>query len=402
MASTRTATQQQVAELLDKARESLGLSLTFLSRLDGQTQHLEVVESSIPLFRDGQTQPQETSFCQAILDGRLPNVIPNVAKLPEAKRLPAARFPRIRSFVSVPVTLSDGSVYGTFCAAGFTADRRLSTRDQLLMEVLASAAATIIEPDVASRRVEGEIRSRLQPVISDGGPRVVLQPIVSLITGRRVGAEALSRFPDEWAKPPDVVFAEAARIHADTTLELLAFRRAAAHLASVTGYVAINFSPATLLDARCLELLGDLPADRVLVELSEHDPVDDYAELATALQRLRDAGMRLAIDDVGSGYSSLRHILMTSPDVIKLDRSIVAGAGSERVLRSLVASLTEFGHGCGAKVVAEGIETEADAVALRGCGVDYGQGWYFGRPGPAGDMAEEYVVERRSEAVSRG
>ena len=126
--SHRTTDQVKVAELLVKAKDALGLSLTFLSRMDGETQHLEVVESSIPLFRDGQTQRQETSFCQAILDGRLPNVIPNVAKLPEAKRLPAARFPRIRSFVSVPVTFSDGTVYGTFCAAGFLSDNQLSSR----------------------------------------------------------------------------------------------------------------------------------------------------------------------------------------------------------------------------------------------------------------------------------
>jgi len=90
----RSDTDFKIAELLRTAKNSLGLSLTFLSRLDGQVQHLEVVESSIPLFRDGQTQPQATSLCQAILDGKLPSVIPNVAKLPEAKRLPAARFPR--------------------------------------------------------------------------------------------------------------------------------------------------------------------------------------------------------------------------------------------------------------------------------------------------------------------
>jgi hypothetical protein len=95
MQRTRSEAERKVAELLRTAKDSLGLSLTFLSRLDGEVQHLEVVESTIPLFRDGQTQPQATSFCQAILDGKLPNVIPNVAKLPEAKRLPAARFPRI-------------------------------------------------------------------------------------------------------------------------------------------------------------------------------------------------------------------------------------------------------------------------------------------------------------------
>ena len=151
MRTNRGESELKVAELLRTAKDALGLSLTFLSRLDGQTQHLEVVESSIPFFRDGQTQPQATTFCQAILDGKLPSVIPNVAKLPEARRLPAARFPRIRSFVSVPVVRATGP-YGTFCAAGFTSDNDLAERDRALMEVLAHAAAAIIEPGVQRAR----------------------------------------------------------------------------------------------------------------------------------------------------------------------------------------------------------------------------------------------------------
>jgi GAF domain-containing protein len=224
MAQGRSESAEKVAELLRTAKDALGLSMTFLSRMDAEVQHLEVVESSIPIFRDGQTQPRATSFCQAILDGRLPPVIPNVAKLPEAKRLPAARFPRIRSFVSVPVTFSDGTVYGTFCAAGFAADKELGERDRALMEVLARAAATVLEPDEQARRREAEIRGRLQPVITTGGPVVVLQPIVALADGRRVGAEALSRFPAEWAKPPDEVFREATSVGSGALLEVLALR----------------------------------------------------------------------------------------------------------------------------------------------------------------------------------
>lgn len=389
----RSDTDLKVAELLRTAKSSLGLSLTFLSRLDGEVQHLEVVESSIPFFHDGQTQAQATSLCQAILDGKLPSVIPNVAKIPEAKRLPAARFPRIRSYVSVPVALSDGTLYGTFCAAGFTADNELSKRDRALMEVLASAAATLIEPGVQERRREAAIRERLQPILRSGELNIVLQPIVALADGSRVGAEALSRFPAEWGQPPDEVFAEATSIGIGVELELLAFRRAAEQIADISGYLAINFSPETLLDDRCQSLLAGLPTGRVILELSEHDPVEDYDVLATALDPLRQQGLRLAIDDVGAGFSSLRHILLTSPDVIKLDRSIVAGAATDSVLRRLVHSLVDFGHEAGAGVVAEGVETRDDAVALRTAGVDFVQGWYFARPGTAGQLADSYPVD---------
>ncbi len=390
---TRSDTDEQVAELLRVAKRSLGLSLTFLTRMDGTTQHLELVESSIPLFRDGITQPQETSFCQAILDGRLPAVITNVAKLPEAKRLPAARFPRIRSFVSVPVRLSDGELYGTFCAAGFTADRELCARDQALMEVLASAAATMIEPGVRERRCTDEIRARLDPLIAAGGPSVVLQPIVALADGARVASEALSRFPAEWGKAPDVVFHEAAGVGLGLDLELLAVERALDHGRTVSGYVAVNLSPDSLFDPRTHALLSTVPPERVVVELSEHEPVEDYDRLVAALAPHRARGVKLAIDDVGAGFSSLRHIVVTAPDIIKLDRSIVAGAGADPVLATLIRSLVDFAKGLGATLVAEGVETVQDALVLRDVGVHLAQGWLFARPMAPGEMRDAYPVE---------
>ncbi|HET6562244.1 MAG TPA: EAL domain-containing protein [Marmoricola sp.] len=387
----RSDEQQQLASLLLTAKRSLRLSVSFLSRLDGQTQHLEVVESSVPfLFREGATQRQETTFCQAILDGQLPAVIPDVKASPVAMSLPAARLPRIRSFVSVPVTLSDGTLYGTFCAAGLTSDAELGERDRALMEVLASAAATIIEPGVLEQQRRLEIETRLDQVRADGGPRVVLQPIVELSTGNQAGAEALSRFP-EWGKPPDVCFAEAHSVGQGHHLELLALSAAAAHLDRLSGYLAVNLSPATLLTRECGEQLARLPLDRVLLELSEHDPIDDYAALTSALEPLRSSGMRLAIDDVGAGFSSLRHIVLTSPDVLKLDRSIVDGVSHDPVLSTLIQSLVTFGHGSGALVVAEGVETADDAAAVRALGVDYGQGWHYGRPVPPEQLAASWV-----------
>jgi EAL domain-containing protein (putative c-di-GMP-specific phosphodiesterase class I) len=399
----RTEAAQQIADLLVTAKSSLGLSVAFLSRLDGTTQHLEVVESSVPfLFKEGVTQRQETSFCQAILEGKLPAVIPDVKSYPEAMKLPAARLPRIRSFVSVPVVLSDGTLYGTFCAAGLTSDKGLTKRDKSLMSVLAQAASVIIEPGVRESARQSEIEERLAPVIAGGGPLVVLQPIVDLGTCGRIGAEALSRFPREWGMAPDVCFEEAHSVGLGDRLELLALERAAAHLAHVSGYVAMNVSPATLLAPECTALLDRLPLERVLLELSEHDQVEDYDALTAVLFPLRARGMRLAIDDVGAGFSSLRHIVLTAPDVIKLDRSIVDGVHADPVLTTLVGSLVQFGHGCNAKVVAEGIETDMDANALRALGVDYGQGWYFGRPGPAEDLAEvtgPALPAQRTESV---
>ncbi len=393
MARQRTDVQKQLAELLVTAKRSLRLSVSFVSRMDGTTQHLEVVESSVPiLFKEGVTQKQETSFCQAIEDGKLPAVIPDVKRFPAAMQLPASRIPRIRSYVSVPIVFSDGTRYGTFCAAGLTSDKELGERDKALMEVLASAAAVILEPTVEAQQRQAEIEARLGPVVAEGGPTVMLQPIVDLASGRRVGVEALSRFPRDWGRAPDVCFEEAHSVGQGHRLELLALERALQRSAGVSGYVAVNLSPATVLTEDCARLLDRAPLERMLLELSEHEAVEDYDVLLAALAPYRERGLRIAIDDVGAGFSSLRHIVLTAPDVIKLDRSLVAGVAADHVLSTLIRSLVDFAHGCRAGVVAEGIETAQDAAVLRGLGVDYGQGWWFGKADEPAHLREQYAA----------
>ncbi|GAB1688776.1 EAL domain-containing protein [Krasilnikovia sp. M28-CT-15] len=386
----RTAETRQVGELLRTARQALGLSIAFLSRMDGTHQHIEILDSATPVTGRRMTNPVEMTFCQAIMDGRLPPVIPDMTAYPEAMEMPGARVAHIRSFVSVPVKLSDGSVYGTFCAAGLAPDDRLSARDLALMEVLAQAASVIIEPGLRQQERLSEIERRIGPVIADGGPTVLLQPIVDLVTRRRTGAEALSRFPKEWQQPPDACFAEASAIGERHRLELLALRRAADHLAHVSGYVSMNVSPSTLLTRECTDFLDRLPLGRVVLELSEHDPVEDYDALKAALGPLRARGMRLAIDDVGAGFSSLRHIVITAPDVIKLDRSMIAGISGDTVLGVVANALVDLAGVTGAQLVAEGIETEADARTLEELGVDLGQGWHFGAATTVSDLRDYY------------
>ena len=392
MHQERSEAEQQIARLLQTARRKLDLSVAFLSRIDGTTRTMQVVESDLPDLRDGYAGPRDSGFCLAVIEGRLPQVIPDARYVEEAVRLHPVDLPQIRAHVSVPVVLSDGTVYGTFCAFGLTTDPAASPRDLALMEVLADAAATVIEPQVRIERRQAEIADRLAPVMDRGGPDVVLQPIVDLFTGRRTGAEALSRFPAGWDRTPDVVFEEAHSIGHGDRLEVLALARAGALLDRVTGYVSMNVSPQTLVTPMCLRFLATLPLDRVLLELSEHDPVDDYRALGSALAPLRDRGLRLAIDDVGAGFSSLRHIIMAAPDVIKLDRSIISGLDHDPILARLAQSLVEFAHSFGACVIAEGVETVEEHAVLRALGVDGGQGWLFGAPVAAEALLDEGVA----------
>jgi EAL domain-containing protein (putative c-di-GMP-specific phosphodiesterase class I) len=154
----------------------------------------------------------------------------------------------------------------------------------------------------------------------------------------------------------------------------------------------MNISPDTLFTDAGAAFLAGLPLDRIVLELSEHDPVHDYDHLRAVLAPLRSRGMRLAIDDVGAGYSSLRHIVATGPDVIKLDRSIISGVAGDHILAVVGRALADLAGAIGATVVAEGIETAADAAALATLGVHLGQGWLFDRAVPAADLRDEYAL----------
>lgn len=223
-------------------------------------------------------------------------------------------------------------------------------------------------------------RERLQRIIDERSFDVVYQPIIRLGTGSVVGYEALTRFRDR--TPPDVRFAEAYGVGLGVELELAAAARAVEHAVTLpsAAFLAINLSP-DVLPGSPSELRALLPAGRdVVFEITEHVRVADYQVLRDAVRRLR--GVRLAVDDAGAGYASLRHILELQPDFAKLDMSLVRGVGDDRLRQALAAGLVYYASRSGFQLIAEGIEQPAEAETLAGLGVELGQGYLFGRPGP--------------------
>jgi EAL domain-containing protein (putative c-di-GMP-specific phosphodiesterase class I)/AmiR/NasT family two-component response regulator len=213
---------------------------------------------------------------------------------------------------------------------------------------------------------------------------MVYQPIVELRGGRLAGVEALARFDDEPERPPDIWFGEAAAAGLALELELTAIHAAMADLARIPedAYLSLNMSPATAISPQFAERLGKHGPGRIVVEVTEHARVEDYAELGDALRGLRSRGVRLAVDDAGAGFASLRHILRLEPNLIKLDMSLTRGIDADRAKRALAAGLISFAAEIDAGIVAEGIETEGELEALRGLGVVFGQGYFLARPGP--------------------
>jgi EAL domain-containing protein (putative c-di-GMP-specific phosphodiesterase class I)/CheY-like chemotaxis protein len=221
---------------------------------------------------------------------------------------------------------------------------------------------------------------------ADGdGIAIHVQPIVDLITREPVGFEALARFRSLPLRPPDEWFAEAAALELGVQLELATIDRALMLLPALppSVYLSLNASHRAARSEELRERLAP-HGERLVVEITEHEPVEDYEELAGALQPLRDLGVQIAIDDAGAGYASLRHTLALDPDIVKVDIALTAAIDTDRAKRALTSALISFADEMDITIVAEGIETEASLRTLVDLGVRYGQGFHIARPAPLG------------------
>jgi EAL domain-containing protein (putative c-di-GMP-specific phosphodiesterase class I)/AmiR/NasT family two-component response regulator len=213
------------------------------------------------------------------------------------------------------------------------------------------------------------------------GLSMAFQPIVDLDTWTVAGYEALARFRSIPLRGPDEWFAEAVTLELGMQLELAAIRQAVIALPRIpeTAYLSVNCSHRTAGSAELRDIVGD-DSHRIVVEITEHEAVDDYGGLTHALTALRTRGIRIAIDDAGAGFASLRHTLMLAPDIVKVDISLTRDIDSDRGRRAMASALISFADEMGMTIVAEGIETETELKTLKDLGVRFGQGYYLAEP----------------------
>jgi EAL domain-containing protein (putative c-di-GMP-specific phosphodiesterase class I)/DNA-binding NarL/FixJ family response regulator len=277
-----------------------------------------------------------------------------------------------------------------------------STSARDFVEILRTTAAggAALSPEVASGVIEelviqmagsedheartAERLRRVRSVLDEDRFDVAYQPIVDVADGRVVGVEALARFTTDPRRSPDVWFADAVAAGLGTELDMAAAQKALRVLPDLPDGVDLflNVLPESIFSERFAELMAGVPADSVVVELTEHAAIKDYDRLKAFVEALRNTGLRIAVDDVGAGYSSFRHILNLEPDVLKIDISLCRLIERDRARQVLAEAVVSLGRELGATVVAEGIETDAELQAVRSLGVDCAQGYYVGRPGP--------------------
>lgn len=212
---------------------------------------------------------------------------------------------------------------------------------------------------------------------------IVFQPILELEDERPVGVEALARLsPGDVPVPRWLQGAQAAGIGIE--LEVLLVRIALARLPELPTnlFMSVNVSPEALVSPAFSACLGEHDIDRVVFEITEHTPFPEARVLAKQMTYLRERGGRIALDDVGSGFTSIRHVLALAPEFIKLDRTLVELAEHETRHRAMVRAMCAFASETGSQVIAEGVETRQQLEVLRGLGVGLGQGFYWAHPGP--------------------
>ena len=393
MLTAGTSYADAVHQLLAVVRAQLGMQVAWVSEFVGPHQVLRFVDAApgATAPAEGTRLPLNSSFCARVLDGRLPAVIPDARAEPEAALLDVTPELRIGSYVGVPLMDGKGGATGMLCAVHEDTSPDLSERDAEALRLLVQLMHDLSERAVsAAQAVEERDRMRrtLSSILDGDGRYAVLQPIVDLVTGRAVAAEALTRFTATGPGPLDPRstaqwFAEAARLGLRDELELATAHAGLDLLDEVVPpgvLVSVNLGPEALLGGVLPGLLDGRPLDRIVVEMTEHAVVEDYGLLAKVLDPFREQGLQVAVDDAGAGYSSLQHVLAVQPDLIKIDMGLVRGADTDLPRRTLLTALADFAEATSCRLVAEGVETEGELRAVAACGVHLAQGTLLAAP----------------------
>ncbi len=377
-----------ISHVLRIIRKQLGMDVAFVSRFRASDRVFETIDADVPApIQIGQTIPLHEGYCLKVVRGELPELIPDTSVVPAAMAIPATRAIPIGAHLGVPVRLGTGEVYGTLCCFSHRPNLSLGDRDLSMLRAFSEVLAQRVDEDLAATRHRARAAAVIRDAMASGAPRIVFQPIYELGAQTLVGVECLARFDLEPQRPPDHWFEAARKAGVQLELELRAIRNA---VAAIDGfppevYLSINSSPELILSGRLAPELAHLDGSRIVLEITEHASVPDYDALTAALRPMRERGIRIAVDDAGAGYASMRHILSLKSEIIKLDMSLTRDVDTDPGRRALARGLISFACEIGSDITAEGVETRSELEVLRNLGVHKAQGYYLSRPGSMED-----------------
>jgi EAL domain-containing protein (putative c-di-GMP-specific phosphodiesterase class I) len=373
-------------KLLSIVRKHLDMEVAFISEFLEDEQIINAVDanSSMLPINIGDAQALEETYCGKIVDDILPNIINDTKSNDIASKLAITDKLSIGSHIGVPIALSSGKIYGTFCCYKQSTDNSLNQRDLSFLSAIAEIASELIEKKVESEFNYNELRKEISSVLDQNKIDIHYQPIFNLNSNRITGYECLARFKTIPYRTPDIWFKEASQVNLGEQLEIKAIKNAIRGIDAFSEdtYIAINISPVFVLNGAVARVLEGVDLRRIVLEITEHAPISNYLDFRNALKPLRKLGMRLAVDDVGSGYSSFQHVVELEADIIKLDISLTQNINSSPRKYLLAKALCAFSKAINGGIVAEGVETLEELEALRELGVDAVQGYFIGHPMP--------------------
>lgn len=304
---------------------------------------------------------------------------------------------KIRLTVSEkPVEMGSNKIKLTASLGLIKADEAINTVEVLLSKAHNALARSkqegkdCVNSTFSTDDADGTPHQLLDEIVGtlkSGKPyHVVKQPLLRLSDRQIVGYEFLSRSSIEVFKNPIDFFRLSLEYNILSLVDYHCFRncvKAASQLPSGLKR-HINLYPSTLTELGAEHLLEEFPKESKLsdfyIEISEELLVGDPANFVTAINELRRTGLRVAIDDIGFGRSSLESLVVLEPDVAKIDKKLVIGIARDKGRIRALERLLKVVHVLEAEAIAEGIETEEDLKVLKSLGVGYGQGFLFGKP----------------------
>ncbi len=344
----------------------------------------------------------------------LPHTDAEAAHIVARRLLVSALQPSVRDPKVKPLSFSAGV---SALPSPATSRAQLYTQADTALHAAKRAGRTevlVFGPGTELAATAASTSAAIAEVIEQNLLRPVYQPIVDLASGGTLGYEGLIRpGPQAPYSDPASLFAAAEASGHVVPLDLACVEAIVASAAKMPKelFLSVNMSPRTIEASEfsapvMLNILAryDFPPDRLIIELTEHQPIGDLERVRHKLDACRNAGIRLAADDLGSGNSGLKLLSDLHFDVVKVDLGLIQRSSTSGASSAVVESIVAFASRTGALVIGEGVEQEEQVEQLTQLGVTAAQGYLFSRPGPlpdwAGEMRLKHAADRPHPAIA--
>jgi EAL domain-containing protein (putative c-di-GMP-specific phosphodiesterase class I) len=376
-----------IRSVVRELREFLHMDIAYVSQFHDEFQTFLAVDFSTEGeqvgIREGDSTYLSKSFCKRVADGKLSNLIidattePAVADIPETFAVP------IKSFISAPIRMGDGKIFGSICCFSRSTCDWLTPQDASLLGLFSEFIARSFSVKADTLNELFIRQQEISDIIKSKRYQILYQPIIEYPTKNIIGFEALTRFQrNNISGDTEEVFkiASAAGMAPQLELEIIQSAYEQFEPASDDQFLSVNLSPKTVESDAFFTAFPTWHEHALVLELTEHDAVENYASFNKKIDNLTGSGAKLAIDDAGSGYASFKHVVELNPEIIKIDASTIRGVNKNKNKQGLIKAFVAYGDFTGTKIIAEGVESEEELDMLLALGVKLFQGYFFSQP----------------------